>query len=431
MFQLCPDHLDVPKTCYFFKIPMEMRLRIYRLLLPDVLIPARRYGTSLRVNGEHTRMEILRVNRQIHDEATSLLYGTGSFNIEVSANGLNMCNKFDQGRPAVNQCNIWQSYHQGAPVPNMNFSGPPNNGNHALQDYQMQLMLLEQQNKQRLMFARQTQNSIALPGPSSSIAAPPYPPPPPSPTHPPTQPFIQYPIPYTTTALGPVWNCPLAPHYFNLIRHFRINILFPSTQQLNTSYPLLPHLASSRLYTHSDVLHTLIGRLLLLPHRISSLSIRIKFADTYSQRSETIYASQFLLRPFRRLANVITPSVSAIKIMSYQSGPEIDILPTLGNYSSWPDDANLLVFLREWEGDLKGVRPAMPAGGSRVFDAYWRLEGMVKGIRAHYWGLQGEWGLGISRMEDLLGVARVCREDGDEVSSFLHPYLIFSPVLCV
>jgi hypothetical protein len=35
------------------------------------------------------------------------------------------------------------------------------NGNHALQDYQMQLMLLEQQNKRRLMMARQEQDSMA------------------------------------------------------------------------------------------------------------------------------------------------------------------------------------------------------------------------------------------------------------------------------
>ena len=32
------------------------------------------------------------------------------------------------------------------------------NGNHALQDYQMQLMLLEQQNKKRLLMARQEQD---------------------------------------------------------------------------------------------------------------------------------------------------------------------------------------------------------------------------------------------------------------------------------
>ncbi|PGG98816.1 hypothetical protein GX51_06612 [Blastomyces parvus] len=36
----------------------------------------------------------------------------------------------------------------------------PGSGNHALQDYQMQLMLLEQQNKRRLLMARQEQDSI-------------------------------------------------------------------------------------------------------------------------------------------------------------------------------------------------------------------------------------------------------------------------------
>lgn len=35
-------------------------------------------------------------------------------------------------------------------------------GNHALQDYQMQLMLLEQQNKKRLMMARQEQDSMSI-----------------------------------------------------------------------------------------------------------------------------------------------------------------------------------------------------------------------------------------------------------------------------
>ncbi|GAB7323923.1 hypothetical protein MBLNU13_g07346t1 [Cladosporium sp. NU13] len=39
------------------------------------------------------------------------------------------------------------------------FPSPTNPGNHALQDYQMQLMLLEQQNKKRLLMARQEQDS--------------------------------------------------------------------------------------------------------------------------------------------------------------------------------------------------------------------------------------------------------------------------------
>ncbi|KAJ5121150.1 LisH dimerization motif subgroup [Penicillium bovifimosum] len=43
----------------------------------------------------------------------------------------------------------------------MQATGNPQHGNHALQDYQMQLMLLEQQNKRRLMMARQEQDSMA------------------------------------------------------------------------------------------------------------------------------------------------------------------------------------------------------------------------------------------------------------------------------
>ncbi|KAI9848293.1 MAG: hypothetical protein M1837_000557 [Sclerophora amabilis] len=39
--------------------------------------------------------------------------------------------------------------------------GATPNGNHALQDYQMQLMLLEQQNKRRLLMARQEQDSLS------------------------------------------------------------------------------------------------------------------------------------------------------------------------------------------------------------------------------------------------------------------------------
>lgn len=39
--------------------------------------------------------------------------------------------------------------------------GAATGGNHALQDYQMQLMLLEQQNKKRLMMARQEQDSVS------------------------------------------------------------------------------------------------------------------------------------------------------------------------------------------------------------------------------------------------------------------------------
>ena len=51
-------------------------------------------------------------------------------------------------------------FNQRMPGPGMPGAPGAQGGNHALQDYQMQLMLLEQQNKKRLMMARQEQDSI-------------------------------------------------------------------------------------------------------------------------------------------------------------------------------------------------------------------------------------------------------------------------------
>ncbi|KAL0264522.1 hypothetical protein SLS55_000472 [Diplodia seriata] len=49
-------------------------------------------------------------------------------------------------------------------------------GNHALQDYQMQLMLLEQQNKKRLLMARQEQDNITQHPASGPVGQPGFPP---------------------------------------------------------------------------------------------------------------------------------------------------------------------------------------------------------------------------------------------------------------
>ncbi|KAK0732995.1 hypothetical protein B0T26DRAFT_745090 [Lasiosphaeria miniovina] len=72
-----------------------------------------------------------------------------------------------QGSPLVPQgpdgAALGQFYNPGDMAPNNMRAGPGNGqatsgSNHALQDYQMQLMLLEQQNKKRLMMARQEQD---------------------------------------------------------------------------------------------------------------------------------------------------------------------------------------------------------------------------------------------------------------------------------
>jgi hypothetical protein len=96
-------------------------------------------------------------------------------NIEVYAQSL-----AQQHRVALNNTASPQAMAQGSPMNQPGLEGhqdmfagnqsrpggmptaPGQNqqGNHALQDYQMQLMLLEQQNKKRLLMARQEQDSI-------------------------------------------------------------------------------------------------------------------------------------------------------------------------------------------------------------------------------------------------------------------------------
>ncbi|KAF2820239.1 hypothetical protein CC86DRAFT_305239 [Ophiobolus disseminans] len=56
-----------------------------------------------------------------------------------------------------------------------NPSGAPPQGNHALQDYQMQLMLLEQQNKKRLLMARQEQDNMSGPQHQGAVGAQAFP----------------------------------------------------------------------------------------------------------------------------------------------------------------------------------------------------------------------------------------------------------------
>lgn len=80
-------------------------------------------------------------------------------------NGMNMMG--NAGSPLMQGMNQFPDgmqmdmYTQQGRMPGQAMQGAgagPQSGNHALQDYQMQLMLLEQQNKKRLMMARQEQH---------------------------------------------------------------------------------------------------------------------------------------------------------------------------------------------------------------------------------------------------------------------------------
>ena len=77
----------------------------------------------------------------------------GSPSMMASGMDLGAAENFFAGNPAAAQ----QMRNGGMPL-----NGAPNGtgGNHALQDYQMQLMLLEQQNKKRLLMARQESDNV-------------------------------------------------------------------------------------------------------------------------------------------------------------------------------------------------------------------------------------------------------------------------------
>ncbi|CAG8957947.1 hypothetical protein HYFRA_00000289 [Hymenoscyphus fraxineus] len=87
-----------------------------------------------------------------------------------------------QGSPMMPQgadgSNVANFYNPGTDMGGMGRGGPNGGqggnaaGNHALQDYQMQLMLLEQQNKKRLMMARQEQDNMTMPRADGAPGAP-------------------------------------------------------------------------------------------------------------------------------------------------------------------------------------------------------------------------------------------------------------------
>ncbi len=364
-------------TCHLLKIPLEMRLRIYRFLLPDKPIPARyRNSRCLTSDDGLVYAALLRANHQIHDEAVRLLYAVRTFTIELAADGLVMCNspkKFGH------------------------------NGNHALQDYQMQLMLLEQQNKKRLMMARQEQDNIINNRSSGSSHHPLI-----TLNKPPTVPSI---IPYTSGPVEPVWYPPLSVNYFNMIQSFLVEISFPPRNDPNSlgrrgSPEPTAEALESKLYDYCDHLHKLVGTFRLMRRPLARLKIVIKLGKIEMKREEAMSAAQVLLRPFQRLRNVGKPEVPLILIKDVE-GREVELLNHHDcNSSIFDEDFN--DYLNYWLSDLSISGPSQ---GPPVFKAYWQLERLLSGIKSHQ--LDGKF----FQFTKLLHAARVARE-ADDLPSF-------------
>lgn len=403
--QRCSIHYDHPMPCYFLKIPLELRTRIYDMLLPNQDVRAIQGPGTLRADGKPCQPAILRVNQQIHDEATTFMYSVNTFIVNLSQQGLSMCN----GRVIHGN----QNSSMG--------------GNHALQDYQMQLMLLEQQNKRRLMLARQQQHA----GQSSS-----QPPPPQNATqgffinHSQAGPsnvqiqtnyynpgnFVQAEI----QPLDRIWTSPLSPRYFNLIRSFRIEIYFPTTMTPNGRTPEQdPQRQSQQLYSLNDQLHRLISRFELTHRPLTRLEINFNLVDAYPSLEEAVSATDVLLRPFRRLYGIGNASVRSITMKNpvryqaqYPGTDDIDLLTPDAAHTN----ANLLEYLHSFSLALRSPTPSLPL--SSLFDGYWKLSILLDKIKVHcsIFAIKGDQEVrsGLVGFENLKHRARVAREDGDE-----------------
>lgn len=225
-FSLCSTHAKIANLmpCYLLKIPTELRCRIYSFLLPDQTIPARFTQSSiLRSDSKPCYPQILRVNHQIYEEAAIILYAQNTFEIEVSGGvSIYMCNSYFgvQSFPTPNR---------GRPLQvsdNAVFHGNGAQGNYALQDYQMQLMLLEQQNKKRLLMARQEQDTI------NHVSAPPS-----TPSGAPSPRSRLDEVAFLSSdpnshSHTSTWHPGRLSHAnIDMIRSFRVNILFPCLPQ--------------------------------------------------------------------------------------------------------------------------------------------------------------------------------------------------------
>lgn len=472
-YSRCPTHIDCPMTCYFLKIPIELRVRIYGYVLPDLDIPAnwQYHSDELRSDNNRTSicMGLLRVNRQIHDEAIGLLYGCRTFTIQLSGSGLSMCNSLQR---------------QSQQNPN-----PP--GSHSLQDYQMQLMLLEQQNKRRLLMARNHTSSAKGPSTtrqylwmagnhaSSTVG-------PPTTSHSnsgagpmnpfraqttcstlPTMPLASasastanFPIvnthsndpsiPNFLSMVPPVsepdWDTPLSSKYFNQIQSFRIEICLPLAPNQSTiqnyynpgTRNTLPDVSSAnadlefRIYEYSDYLHMLVSRLQTTHRRLSRLEIMVRFGDMYYDRNEdtALSAMDILIRPFRRLCNVGSTEVLATRLMTIPGSDEKQEVPYLiNNITPQPKSKasisvkqciaeaseSLNEYLATFCDSLSATSPSLTP--SPAFHTYWRLDALLSKMTQHCHHTAAmsipDLKAGFDQFGDLRRRARVAREDED------------------
>lgn len=373
-FRLCYRHQS-HQSCYFLELPTEVRMNIYDFLIPGSFVPARfvRHGPSLNDPRDSkvfqgVSMAILRVNSMIHDEVARQLYGRKTFEIQISRNVLTMCNG---------------ARLQAIRMPGLSSS---TTANHALQDYQMQLMLLERQNKKRLMMARQEQDNAST-GLNMGYAAA-------ATTR--SQPPLKVPIPFVYDINGPSWTQPIAERYFNMIRSFRISLDIPGptpsfgqpsviqSSHLGFGSVSADTLKSRKVivYELTDHVHRLIGRLQQLPTENLRLEIDMAFQDIYTEISDAHSDVRLLLAPFTRIGKCASFKAERVIMgnSSTSTNPPIELYPRKSGPAANGQYDCLIDFMRRWPKEVSQIEPSLEM--MKIWKDYWRLEKLVTGINS-------------------------------------------------
>lgn len=307
-------------------------------------------------------MAILRVNSMIHDEVARQLYGRKTFEIQISRHFLTMCNGARQ---------------QTARMPSLSSS---TSGNHALQDYQLQLMLLEQQNKKRLMMARQEQDN-GNPGLNIGYAA----------TATRSQPPLKVPIPFVYDINGPSWTQPIADRYFNMIRSFRISFDVPAAStfgqpitQIGFGSLSVDMLKARKVIIHelTDHVHRLVGRLQKLPTKNLRLEIDMAFQTIYPEISDAHSDVGLLLAPFTRIGKRATFKTEKVIMgkSSTSNNDPIELYPRKSGPSANGQYDRFIDFMRRWPAEISQSEPSLEM--MKILKDYWRLEKLVTGINS-------------------------------------------------
>ena len=348
-YLLCEAHWSKGK-CKFMELPAEIRVMIFRYLTPDQPVQARQSGMQrLRQDGAPVSTAILRVNQKIHEEVAGIFYGQTTFDIDVT----NAC-----VTPSISMC-----YAKDERNP--------------LQDYQMQLMLLEQ--------SRVRRNAPSRPIRPNSFDT------------------------VIKIVLTP-WQPSLSLRCFQRIRCFRINIILDIAKKFPSAGISLQNaettVAEAERNLLCDYLHQLVERLIMTNQAsLQNLDISIRIhgipdGENARANSEALAHCQALMKPIRRLRSRTASLVSLIRIGN--GDRKISLVPI------YPKKEDLVIrFIQTCCAKL--TTSLAPPPRSPVLVRFDQLAEVVSQMGQHSFWREAD----IEEMEIVLSHARSARETDD------------------